>query len=289
MWSTVVSWTPGTKLNHKKISRVYVIIYNMDKMSIGEKIKFIRKKSGVSQFELETRIGASAGSISKMEKGETNPTKETLIKIVQALSIKPKDAAMLFDINVAPEMARLVSLSKELTSDLDLKSIMQKAVDILSSELDYIIITIFLVKRDELYSQAFTKTWFYDAINKILPMPVDLIHVSLTNHKDNIVVRSVNEQKILYTENLYDIGRHAVSEFVSKTASKIYNFKCALVMPLINPQGKPIGAIFFGKNKLESFDNEMPVLNAFVEYLTTIIINAQKFENLQNELKKLKN
>lgn len=165
---------------------------------------------------------------------------------------------------------------------------MEKTVNELSSGLDFVLITIFLIKEDKLYSQAYTKSIFTEVINNILPQPVDLIHVSLKNHTDNIVVRSVNEQKILYTNNLFDIGKYAVPKFLVDLSVKLTGFKCAIVMPLIDPQNKSIGAIFFAKNRNESFDNELPILKSFVEYLTTIIINAQKYEELKNELSKLK-
>lgn len=54
---------------------------------LGQKIKFFRKRAKVSQFELEGKIGASAGSLSRIESGEVNPTKETLEKIKKALNL----------------------------------------------------------------------------------------------------------------------------------------------------------------------------------------------------------
>lgn len=54
---------------------------------LGQKIKFFRKRAKISQFELEGKIGASAGSLSRIESGEVNPTKETLEKIKKALNL----------------------------------------------------------------------------------------------------------------------------------------------------------------------------------------------------------
>jgi len=48
-------------------------------ISIGDKVKNFRKQAGMSQFNLELEIGASTGSISRIENNQINPTKETLL------------------------------------------------------------------------------------------------------------------------------------------------------------------------------------------------------------------
>lgn len=59
--------------------------------TLGNRIKFFRKRAKISQFELEGKIGASAGSLSRIESGEVNPTKETLEKIVFALNLNSRE------------------------------------------------------------------------------------------------------------------------------------------------------------------------------------------------------
>lgn len=60
-------------------------------LTLGEKIRKFRKRAGMSQLDLEVAIGAAAGSISRIENGEVNPTKETLSRIANSLSLKPSD------------------------------------------------------------------------------------------------------------------------------------------------------------------------------------------------------
>lgn len=66
--------------------------------STGQRIKQFRKRAKVTQLELELRINASFGSISRIENGITNPTKETLLEIAKALNLNPLETAMLFGI-----------------------------------------------------------------------------------------------------------------------------------------------------------------------------------------------
>ncbi len=59
--------------------------------TLGNRIKFFRKRAKISQFKLEEQIGASAGSLSRIESGEVNPTKETLEKIVKSLGLNIRE------------------------------------------------------------------------------------------------------------------------------------------------------------------------------------------------------
>lgn len=59
----------------------------MNNITLGQRIKYFRKRAGISQLELETLIGTSSGSLSRIENGEVNPTKETLSKIAEVLRL----------------------------------------------------------------------------------------------------------------------------------------------------------------------------------------------------------
>lgn len=56
-------------------------------MTIGEKIKTIRVKKGITQAELERRTGIKAPNIRKYEVGKLNPKPDTLNKIANALCV----------------------------------------------------------------------------------------------------------------------------------------------------------------------------------------------------------
>jgi len=73
----------------------------MKNIHCGQRIRQFRKRSNLSQMELELRIGAAFGSVSRMENGITNPTKETLFAIADALNLSAVETAILFGINIA--------------------------------------------------------------------------------------------------------------------------------------------------------------------------------------------
>ncbi|MFS8130694.1 MAG: helix-turn-helix domain-containing protein [Candidatus Dojkabacteria bacterium] len=70
----------------------------MSDYTIGQKIRKFRFKAGLTQLDLELEIDASSGSISRIESGNVNPTKETLFSISKALKLNEIETAYLFGI-----------------------------------------------------------------------------------------------------------------------------------------------------------------------------------------------
>lgn len=66
----------------------------------GNRIRSIRKQKGLSQLQLEVLIGASFGSICRIENGLTNPTKETIFAIINSLQLTLEEAMFLFHLDV---------------------------------------------------------------------------------------------------------------------------------------------------------------------------------------------
>ena len=58
---------------------------------VGERIKQIREKKGISQQEIAVACDFEKSSMSRIEAGRTNPTVTTLYKISIALGVKMKD------------------------------------------------------------------------------------------------------------------------------------------------------------------------------------------------------
>ena len=56
-------------------------------MTLGEKIKRVRKEKGLSQYTLEKKTGVNAKLLSKYETGRIIPTADTLKRIAEGLQI----------------------------------------------------------------------------------------------------------------------------------------------------------------------------------------------------------
>jgi transcriptional regulator with XRE-family HTH domain len=97
---------------------------------LGTKIRNFRKRSGLSQLQLETELGASSGTISRIENGEVNPTKETIGKISKILKLSDWEFSYLVgDLSNPPTNEEVASAQEEVKEYFDRKGILAYMVD----------------------------------------------------------------------------------------------------------------------------------------------------------------
>lgn len=60
-------------------------------LRLGERIKELRVQKGFTQLQLSTDIGIEKTNLSRIERGQTNPTYSTLLIISKGLGISVKD------------------------------------------------------------------------------------------------------------------------------------------------------------------------------------------------------
>lgn len=58
---------------------------------IGQNLRKIRERKNVTQEQLALDAGLNRAYIGYIERGERNPSTETLVKIAKALKVSPKD------------------------------------------------------------------------------------------------------------------------------------------------------------------------------------------------------
>lgn len=58
---------------------------------IGQNLHKIRERKGITQEQLALDAGLNRAYIGYIERGERNPSTDTLVKIAKALKISPKD------------------------------------------------------------------------------------------------------------------------------------------------------------------------------------------------------
>jgi transcriptional regulator with XRE-family HTH domain len=58
---------------------------------VGEKIRSIRQKQGLSLRELEALTGFGHSWLAKLEKGQVNFQIDSLIRLMEALKLQPKE------------------------------------------------------------------------------------------------------------------------------------------------------------------------------------------------------
>lgn len=93
------------------------------KQLIGQRIKELRKRKGLSQEEVAEKADTSTNYLSRMERGTENPTLDMLIKLSDALTVELWE---LFDfkhnLNTKALRNTLKTLTHEITDDDKLRT-----------------------------------------------------------------------------------------------------------------------------------------------------------------------
>jgi transcriptional regulator with XRE-family HTH domain len=234
--------------------------------TVGEKIRKFRKRSGISQFELELRIDASPGSISRIESGQVNPTKETLQKISKVLHLTEIEQANVFGIesdfykNYLNQLADLITQNDS--------NFLQNAASKFLKELSLEGILILLLEGDLIYGRAVTRLSVVPMVNKV--MGKDFTEL-VTNWKEesfrnNMMYKVITEKVICISNKLEDFACPPLSLSAARTAQKLSGFKAGICYPLIFDVSV-IGTIIYTRNFTDDFSNEKDIL----QELTRII------------------
>ena len=56
-------------------------------MTIGERIRDVRKSNGLTLEKFGERIGMKAGALSQLENGKTNPSDQTILSIIREFGV----------------------------------------------------------------------------------------------------------------------------------------------------------------------------------------------------------
>lgn len=103
---------------------------NLNLLTTGEKIKNFRKRIDLSQLELETAIAASPGSVSRIEAGKVNPTKETILQLGKVLKLTEKEISDLLGVRpLLPTREEVQSAIEECKGYLDKEDVVAYLLD----------------------------------------------------------------------------------------------------------------------------------------------------------------
>lgn len=246
--------------------------------TLGERIKNFRQRAGISQFNLEIEIGAAPGSLSRIEAGKVNPSKETLLRIINALNLKSFEAMTLFDLEL-DELPKVIHLAQKINSTLDIDHLVQIVVDEIVFDLGLFGGMMYLIEGEHLYAKTLTNTWYSKLVDQLLPKPLHDLSIKINESSENLVVKSILNQQIYFTKELKDLSKDVIPDWISDFVQKVNGTKCLICIPLI-ANGMSIGAVSFSKEKETNFDIEYKILKSLADYVATAVINAKRYAEL---------
>ncbi len=235
--------------------------------SLGQKIKNFRKRAGKSQFDLELDIEASPGSISRIESGEVNPTKETLMKIVECLNLNELEQSSLFNIGNKFSVNVLENINELIVAG-DSEDLLNKATSMFIKELNLLAIIVCLIDGEFIKAKALTSQWYTPIINGIIGTDFKNLRFRFESEefKKNSMYKVIREGKELLSDKLEDFACPPLSVSVSRTLATFTGNKANICFP-IPGQNKILGTILFTKNVKDDFQTEREVLREFTKVL----------------------
>ena len=64
---------------------------NEEARKLGDNLKKIRTKKGITQIEISKKLGVNRSFVSNLENGKTNPTLATITKLAQVLGVSTNE------------------------------------------------------------------------------------------------------------------------------------------------------------------------------------------------------
>jgi len=249
-------------------------------MTPGEKTRRFRKRAGLSQLSLELAIEASPGSLSRIESGKVNPTKETIIDIAKALELETKEIASLFGIEVY-DNNHLFEETTRILSTHNLQEVLDRAVNNLIFKMGYLASCIFLAKGDHVGFSALTNSNLAAKALACLDRPLSSLSFSLTKDTSNLAVRAIKENKVFLTHYTREYTVPAVTVETADRIQEVTGDKSNIIYPLFTDE-EPFGAIVYVKKVVSDFKDERETLGIISKQVAVAIQNAKKFESLLN-------
>jgi len=249
-------------------------------MTLGQKIRRFRKRAGLSQLALELAIEASPGSLSRIENGKVNPTKETIIEIARVLELETREIASLFGIEVH-DNNHLFEETTKILSTQNLQEVLDRAVNNLIFKMGYLASCIFLVNGDNVGFSSLTNSNLSAKALACLDKPLSSLLLSLTNDTANLTVKAIKENKVYFTHYTRDYTVPAVTAETADKIQEVTGDKSNIIYPLFTDK-QPFGAIVYVKKVVSDFKDERETLGIISKQIAIAIQNAKKFESLLN-------
>lgn len=241
---------------------------------LGDKIKYFRKRAGLSQMDLEVQVGLANGSLSRIENNTINPTKETLSRISSKLNLKPSEIAYLLGLEIY-STEELIDAVDKISKSLDLESTLKTSVDILYDLYPNYNGGIILIRdsknKNIVRARTISKIPNVEKLSEIMGKALTDFPIDLTSDEENLVIKCMKDQIPYQSTNLYDFGRGAISPLIVEAIERLLGYKVGIVYPMIY-NDYVIGSILFTKRLDVLFsEGEIKTLELLVNKVSTLI------------------
>jgi signal transduction histidine kinase len=180
----------------------------------------------------------------------------------------------------------IISLNYSFTSELNMEKLMQHSINEIVEKLDLLGGILFMVDGERIAAHTIAGGEIAQRFIQYIGMPIDNLWIQI-DHPDNLIARSVREEKVFHSNDLKDFTAGVLSPIQANFAQLITQTKSAIVLPLIS-RDEVIGAIFLSSQRTEVFPDADEGLRILAGSLGIAIKNALLFKQLEENRDKLK-
>ncbi len=230
-------------------------------------------------MELELEIGASPGSMSRIESGQVNPTKETIINLSKLLELSETEIASLFSIPLLTPQ-KILSITSTLLNKDSIDEVLFEAVNEISDKLNYTGCSIFLLEGAVLKAKYVSQNNLSTKAVRAFGKTFDSLVVSKQIAPDNLMLKTALEGKTYTSTSLVEFGIGVAPPTVLKLAQKIIGMKVGISIPLKYKDEK-IGALHLVKKDETDYSHEIPILQALANQISLIIFLNRQLSSVE--------
>lgn len=240
----------------------------------GSLIRKFRLRSGLSQFELENKIGAAFGSISRIELNKVDPSKETINKIVEVLNLSTHEAALLYalDINYYSSLTRSIN---HIHSQKTLNEMLSAAVDSMSEEKHLIGTAIFIIENNFLQFKTFGNGWYVKKIAELLGERLHKLGFPVDADYSNAFLKCIHNNEVVIVDRLFDCIGPVIDKRMCNFIQKMVRINVIGIAPISRNNESPIGAIAFSYSSGDTVREVLPIIVSYADAIGTAM---EKFE-----------
>jgi len=206
-------------------------------LTLGQIIKVFRNHIGISQLDLELKINAAAGSISRMETNKINPTKETLTKISKALDLTNYEMGMLYQYpDITTESLNILQTDLDSTINININKLKQFLTSELLTHINksHNHVTSFFLKASHYTRKIQLQLHSISNSPFKIRMQGKYTHMSfiLSDSKNNLLAHAIQTKQCMFHPN---IAKFLIPPFTLSSITliqKLFNINSILAIPL---------------------------------------------------------
>lgn len=243
----------------------------------GELIKKLRKARKISQFDLELAIEAGFGSLSKIERGQVQASKQTLARITRALKLPPHEVIALYGIDLSCYRDVISSINK-IYAQTNLQDCLQTIVNEINNNLNLVGTAIFLIESDMVRFKTTSQGWYTEKLLGILGKKIESISFNLSSQTPSPQVQAALSKQLVLTQSLYEAVAPNIDKTLADIISALVGIEVIGFLPIIpgdSVNQEPLGVIGFAVNKSHIVDEILPLLYGYLDSAALAISRFQ--------------